>query len=327
MRWPRSNPSARSSVISPTKSASPWQRRGVGRRADSLFVIFAASSGVLILLVLAWMVVSTTGTALPVFGSQGISFVTSSEWSPNDGEFGALAFIYGTVITSVIALIIAIPLSLGVSLFLTEYSPKRLKAPIGYAIDLLAAVPSVIYGLWGVFILLPLFLQPTADFLAKYLGFIPIFKGPASGLSYFGAGVILAVMITPIITSLCREVFATVPNADRHAAYALGATKWEMVRQSVLPRGRAGIVGAIMLGLGRALGETIAVALLIGSAVRIDVSWLRPGYSMAAVIANQFQEATGDHIRALVGIGVVLFALTILINMGARALVWRFNRI
>ena len=280
----------------------------------------------LILLVLAWMVVSTTGTALPVFGSQGISFVTSSEWSPSNGQFGALAFIYGTVITSVIALIIAVPLSLGVSLFLTEYSPKRLKAPIGYAVDLLAAVPSVIYGLWGVFILLPLFLQPGADFLATYLGFIPIFKGPASGLSYFGAGVILAVMITPIITSLCREVFETVPNADRHAAYALGATKWEMIRQSVLPRGRAGIVGAVVLGLGRALGETIAVALLIGSAVRVDASWLRPGYSMAAVIANQFQEATGDHIRALVGVGVVLFALTILINMGARALVWRFNR-
>jgi len=281
---------------------------------------------VLILLVLAWMVVSTTGTALPVFGSQGISFVTSSEWSPSNGQFGALAFIYGTVITSVIALIIAVPLSLGVSLFLTEYSPKRLKAPIGYAVDLLAAVPSVIYGLWGVFILLPLFLQPGADFLATYLGLIPIFKGPASGLSYFGAGVILAVMITPIITSLCREVFETVPNADRHAAYALGATKWEMIRQSVLPRGRAGIVGAVVLGLGRALGETIAVALLIGSAVRVDASWLRPGYSMAAVIANQFQEATGDHIRALVGVGVVLFALTILINMGARALVWRFNR-
>ena len=280
----------------------------------------------LILLVNNWMVVSTTGTALPVFGSQGISFVTSSEWSPSNGQFGALAFIYGTVITSVIALIIAVPLSLGVSLFLTEYSPKRLKAPIGYAVDLLAAVPSVIYGLWGVFILLPLFLQPGADFLATYLGLIPIFKGPASGLSYFGAGVILAVMITPIITSLCREVFETVPNADRHAAYALGATKWEMIRQSVLPRGRAGIVGAVMLGLGRALGETIAVALLIGSAVRVDASWLRPGYSMAAVIANQFQEATGDHIRALVGVGVVLFALTILINMGARALVWRFNR-
>lgn len=272
------------------------------------------------------MVVSTTGTALPVFGSQGISFITSSRWSPSDGEFGTLAFIYGTIVTSAIALLIAVPLSLGVSLFLTEYSPKRLKGPVGQAVDLLAAVPSVIYGLWGVFILLPLFLQPVSDFLAEYLGFIPIFKGPPSGLSYFGAGVILAIMITPIITSLCREVFETVPGADRHAAYALGATKWEVIRQAVLPRARAGIVGATMLGLGRALGETIAVALLIGSSVSIDASIVRPGYSMAAVIANQFQEATGDHIRALVGIGVVLFALTIIINMAARALVWRFNR-
>jgi phosphate transport system permease protein len=307
-------------------SAGTWQRKGVGRRADSIFAVFAALSGVLILLVLGYMVVSTTGTALPVFGSQGISFITSSEWSPSSGQFGALAFIYGTVITSVIALVIAVPLSLGVSLFLTEYSPKRLKGLVGYAVDLLAAVPSVIYGLWGVFILLPLFLQPVSDFLADHLGFIPILKGPASGLSYFGAGVVLAIMITPIITSLCREVFETVPNADRQAAYALGATKWEMIRQVVLPRGRAGIVGAVMLGLGRALGETIAVALIIGSAVKIDSSWLRPGYSMAAVIANQFQEATGDHIRALVGVGVVLFGMTVVINMGARALVWRFNR-
>ena len=307
-------------------SAPAWQRKGVGRRADSLFAVFAALSGVLILLVLAYMVISTTGTALPVFGSQGISFVTSAEWNPSGGQFGALAFIYGTVVTSVIALLIAIPLSLGVALFLTEYSPRRLKGLVGYAVDLLAAVPSVVYGLWGVFILLPLFLQPVSDFLADYLGFIPIFGGPASGLSYFGAGVILAIMITPIITSLCREVFATVPTADRHAAYALGATKWEMIRQAVLPRGRAGVVGAVMLGLGRALGETIAVALLIGSSVTIDASVVRPGYSMAAVIANQFQEATGDHIRALVGIGVVLFALTIIINMAARALVWRFNR-
>ncbi len=310
-----------------TASAGTWQRKGVGRRADSLFAIFAALSGVLVLLVLGWMVVSTTGTALPVFRSQGISFITGSEWSPSKGQFGSLAFVYGTVITSVIALLIAVPLSLGVALFLTEYSPKRLKGPIGFAVDLLAAVPSVIYGLWGVFVLLPLFLQPVSDFLAHNLGFIPIFKGPASGLSYFGAGVVLAIMITPIITSLCREVFETVPNADRQAAYALGATKWEMIRQVVLPRGRAGIVGAVMLGLGRALGETIAVALIIGSAAKIDASWLKPGYTMAAVIANQFQEATGDHIRALVGVGVVLFVMTIVVNMGARALVWRFNRV
>jgi phosphate transport system permease protein len=220
-----------------------------------------------------------------------------------------------------------VPLSVGVALFSTEYAPKRLRSPLTYAVDLLAAVPSVIYGLWGVFVLLPLFLQPVADLLAKYLGWIPIFKGPASGLSYFGAGIILAIMITPIITALTREVLATVPTADRHAAFALGATRWEMIRAAVLPRSRAGIVGATMLGLGRALGETIAVALLVGSVAKVDASVVRPGYSMAAVIANTFSEATGEHIRALVGIGVVLFVMTVIINMAARAIVWRFNRI
>lgn len=303
-----------------------WRRTGLGRHADSLFATFAALCGVLVLLVLAYMVVSTTGTALPVFSSEGISFVTSTNWDPGNNHYGALAFIYGTVITSVIALVIAVPLSLGVALFSTEYAPKRLRKPITYAVDLLAAVPSVIYGLWGVFVLLPLFLQPAADFLAKYLGWIPLFKGPASGLSFFGAGIILAIMITPIITALTREVISTVPSADRHAAYALGATRWEMVRAAILPRSRAGIVGATMLGLGRALGETIAVALLVGSVAKIDPSVVRPGYSMAAVIANTFSEATGDHIRALVGIGVVLFVMTVLINMAARAIVWRFNR-
>jgi phosphate transport system permease protein len=329
----------RSAATSPAAEFSPldggrhaptpgtWRRKGVGRWADSLFATLAALCGVLVLLVLAYMVISTTGTALPVFRSQGIAFVTSTDWDPNQGQFGALSFIYGTIVTSVIALVIAVPLSLGVALFSTEYAPKRLRNPLTYAVDLLAAVPSVIYGLWGVFVLLPLFLQPVADFFAKYLGWIPIFKGPASGLSYFGAGIILAIMITPIITALTREILATVPTSDRHAAFALGATRWEMIRAAVLPRSRAGIVAATMLGLGRALGETIAVALLVGSVAKIDSSVVRPGYSMAAVIANTFSEATGEHIRALVGIGVVLFVMTVIINMAARAIVWRFNRI
>ena len=303
-----------------------WRRRGVGRWADPLFATLAALCGVLVLLVLAYMVISTTKTALPVFRSQGVSFVTGSTWDPSNSQFGALSFIYGTIVTSLIALIIGLPLSLGVALFVTDYCPKRLRGPLTYAVDLLAAVPSVIYGLWGIFVLLPLFLQPVSDFLAKYLGFIPLFKGPASGLSYLGAGIILAIMITPIITALAREIISTVPTADRQAAYALGATRWEMIRAAVLPRSRAGIVGAAMLGLGRALGETIAVALLVGSVAKVDASVVHPGYSMAAVIANTFSEATGEHIQALVGIGVVLFVMTILINMAARAIVWRCNR-
>lgn len=307
-------------------STGTWKRKGVGRRADSLFAILAGFCGTLVLLALAYMVISTTRTALPIFRSQGISFITSSNWDPENNRFGILSFIYGTLLTSVIALIIAVPMSVGVSLFLSEYCPKRLRTPISYAVDLLAAVPSVIYGLWGVFVLLPLFLQPVSNFLAKYLGFIPIFGAPAYGLSYFGAGVILSIMITPIVSSLCREVFNAVPSADKQAAYALGATRWEMIREAVLPRSRGGIVGASMLGMGRALGETIAVALLIGSSFDIKASILQPGYSIAAGIANLFAEATGDQVRALVGAGVVLFAMTVIINMAARGIVWRFSR-
>lgn len=277
----------------------------------------------MVLLVLAYMVLSTTNTALPVFRSEGISFVTSSDWSLSQDSYGILSFIYGTAVTSIIALVVAVPLSLGVSLYVTEIAPARLQGPIAYTVDLLAAVPSVVYGLWGVFVLLPLFLQPSAELLSRFLGFIPLFKGPASGISYFGAGLVLAIMIIPIISALCREVFRSVPADDRYAAYALGATRWEMIRGVVIPRSRAGIVGAIMLGLGRALGETIAVALLIGSRADISSSVVRPGYSMAAVIANQFQEATGDDIRALVGVGVVLFGITILVNVAARGLVWK----
>ncbi len=303
--------------------AASTRRRGAGRRVDRVFGILTAVSGSLVLLVLAYMVLTTTNTALPVFRAEGLSFVTGSEWLPSRGVFGILPFIYGTLVTSAIALVIAVPVSVGVSLYLTEVAPAWLRGPVGYAVDLLAAVPSVVYGLWGVFVLLPLFLQPAAEALASVVGFLPIFAPPASGISYFGAGVVLGIMIIPIISALAREVFRAVPADDRYAAYALGATRWEMIWGAVIPRSRAGLVGAVMLGLGRALGETIAVALLVGSRPTMSASIVQPGYSMAAVIANQFQEATGVHIRALVGVGVVLFAITILINVAARLLVWR----
>lgn len=301
-------------------------RGGVRRLADPTFAFASAVAAVVVLVILACMVVITTATAMPVFRDQGLRFIFSAEWNPAEGKFGALAFIYGTVVTSLIALVIAVPLSLGVALFLTEIAPKWIRGPVAYLVDLLAAVPSVVYGLWGVFVLLPNFLQPVANFLSRYLGWIPIFAGPPSGLSLFGAGVVLAIMIIPIISSLCREVFLAVPQDEKNAAYALGATHWEMIRGAVFPRAAGGIIGAVMLGLGRALGETIAVALLVGSREQILASILKPGYSMAAVIANQFQEATGDHIRALVGVGVVLFAITIVINIAARVLIWRTVR-
>lgn len=296
---------------------------GVGRLADPTFAWVTGIAGVLVLVVLACMVVITTVTAMPVFRSQGISFVFSTNWHPSAGQFGAFAFIFGTLVTSVIALVIAVPLSLGIALFLTEIAPKWIRGPVAYMVDLLAAVPSVVYGLWGVFILLPMFLQPVAVWLSKNLGWIPIFKGPATGLSFFGAGVVLAIMIIPIISSLTREVLRAVPTDEKNAAYALGATRWEMITGAVFPRAKAGIVGAIMLGLGRALGETIAVALLVGSNAQVVASIVQPGHTMAAVIANEFQEATGPHLQALVGIGVVLFLITIIVNIAARALVWR----
>jgi len=272
------------------------------------------------------MVFSTTRTALPVFRSEGISFVTGSNWDPNTDHYQILPLIFGTIVTSIIALIVAVPMSVGVALFLTEYAPKRLRTPVEYAVDLLAAVPSVVYGLWGLLVVLPFFLRPISNFVSKYLGFIPIFSGPSTGLSYFAAGIILSIMITPIITSLCREVFKSVPSADRHAAFALGATRWEMIKEAVLPRSRGGVVGATMLGLGRALGETIVVALLIGSSPVINASIFKPGSSIAGAIANGWGEATGLQTSALVGAGVVLFAITIAINMIARGIVWRFNR-
>ncbi|MGI5940440.1 MAG: phosphate ABC transporter permease subunit PstC [Thermoleophilia bacterium] len=294
--------------------------------ADPLFAVLAGVSGTLVLMALAYMVISTTRTALPVFQAEGISFITGSDWHPAQGSYQILPFIYGTIVTSVIALILAVPMSIGVALFLTEYAPKWLRAPIEYAVDLLAAVPSVVYGLWGVLVVLPYLLRPISEFLSKHLGFIPIFSGPSAGLSYFAAGIILSIMITPIITSLTREIFRSVPSADRHAAYALGATRWEMIKAAVLPRSRAGVIGATMLGLGRALGETIVVALLIGSSPVINASIFKAGGSIAGLIANGWGEATGMQISALVGAGVVLFAITIVVNMVARAIVWRFNQ-
>ncbi|MCL4371154.1 MAG: phosphate ABC transporter permease subunit PstC [Chloroflexi bacterium] len=317
---------ARNGSFSSTLSTGTWKKKGVGRRADSLFAILAAVCGSLVLLALAYMVVSTTRTAFPAFRAGGISFVFGSNWDPGHGSFEILPFIYGTIVTSIIALIVSVPLSIGVALFLTEYAPKWLRTPIEYAVDLLAAVPSVVYGLWGLLVVLPYVLRPVGKFLSAHIGFIPMFSGPSTGLSYFAAGIILSIMITPIITSITREVFRSVPSADRYAAFALGATRWEMIKAAVFPRSRAGIIGATMLGLGRALGETIVVAMLIGSSPEIHASIFKAGGSIAGLIANNWGEATGNMISALVAAGVVLFVITIIVNMIARVIVWRFNR-
>jgi phosphate transport system permease protein len=299
-----------------------------GRRGDSAFKVVALVAGLVVLAILGLIAFSTTKEAWPAFKQEGLGFVTSSTWIPAEGKFGALAFIYGTVLSSLIALVLAVPVSLGIALYANEAAPRRLRKPVVYVMDLLAAIPSVVYGLWGIIVLAPA-IQPVYKAISGAVGDIPVlgwFFNGESGRSYMTAGIILAIMITPIVTSLSREVIATVPSAQREAAYGMGATRWEMIRAAVLPWSRGGIVGSVMLGLGRAMGETIAVALVIGSQPQITTHLFEAGDSMAAVIVNQFGEASGIHRSALIGLGVVLFGVTIIVNVSARGIVGRFDR-
>ncbi len=257
----------------------------------------------------------------------GLKFFGANDWDPVGEHFGALPFIYGTVVSSVLALMIAVPLSVGVAVFTTEMCPKALRAPLSFFVELLAAIPSVIYGLWGIFVMVPILSQYVQPFLQKTLGWTTLFSGPAFGYSMLAAGIILAIMIIPIISSITREVLAVVPQHQREAALALGATRWEMIRIGVLRNARAGIVGGIILGLGRALGETMAVTMVIGNRPEIAKSLFAPGYTMASVLANEFSEATGDvYLSALVEIGLALFLVTIVVNALARLLVWSVTR-
>jgi len=257
----------------------------------------------------------------------GIGFVTGSSWDPVAEQFGAMPLIFGTLLSSAIALVIAVPLSLGVAIYLTEFAPRVLRQPIAFIIELLAAIPSVVYGLWGIFVLMPVLQKQFFPFLREQLGFLPFFTGPIYGPSMLAASMILAIMIMPFIMSVSREVLLAVPNSQREAALALGATRWEAVISAIVPYARSGIIGAIILGLGRALGETMAVTMLIGNRHEISASLFAPGYTMAAVIANEFSEAATDiHFAALTYVALVLFAVTVLVNAGARLLIWRVAR-
>jgi phosphate transport system permease protein len=245
--------------------------------------------------------------------------LTSTKWDPVSEQFGALPFIYGTVVSSMIALIIAVPLSIGTAVFLTELAPLRLRQPLVSLIEMLAAIPSVILGLWGIFVLVPWLRDYPFAFLKRTLGWSPLFSGPVYGTSMLAGGIIIAIMIMPIITSVSREILRSVPNLQREAAYALGATRWEVTRIAVLSYARNGLFGAVVLGLGRALGETMAVTMVIGNTPQISASLFAPGYTLASVIANEFTEATTDlYLHALVEIGLVLFAITIAANLIAQ---------
>jgi phosphate transport system permease protein len=298
------------------------QRRPLG---DRTFQIVALACGLLVLVILVLIAFSTTQQAEPWFKAEGLKIFTN-DWNPATNKFGALAFIYGTALTAAIAVIMAVPVSVGIALLLTEVVPYRWARPIVYVIDLLAVVPSVVWGLWGILVFAPWIGKIYANIGTAVTG-IPVldnlFGPPTSGASFFTAGVILAFMITPIVTSLSREVIATVPAIDKEGAYALGATRLEMITGAVWPHSKGGIVGSVLLGLGRAMGETIAAALVIGSSATITSHLFAPGDSMPAVIANQFGEASGTFRAALIGLGVLLFAFTIIINVIARAIVGR----
>ena len=257
----------------------------------------------------------------------GWRFFVRDAWDPVSGDFGARAFIYGTLVSSAIALVLAVPLAVGTAVFVTEICPKYLRKPISFLVELLAAIPSVIYGLWGIFVLAPVLRDYIEPWLAKTFGWTGLFTGPKFGIGMLAAGVILAIMILPIIASITREVMLSVPQNQREGVLALGATRWEMVRMGVLRNARAGILGGVILGLGRAMGETMAVTMVIGNTPQIVKSLFAPATSMAAMIANEFSEATSDmYLSAIIEIGLALFIITVIVNIVARALIWMTTR-
>ncbi|HEU4616029.1 MAG TPA: phosphate ABC transporter permease subunit PstC [Kofleriaceae bacterium] len=304
--------------------------RGTPNHADRAFRGLAIGAAAIVLLVLGLIALEMSGRMGPVLDRMGFDYFTSTRWSPAEQVFGALPFLWGTIYTAVIALVLAVPVSLLVALFVTQVASPRLRRPLTYVLDLLAVVPSVVYGLWGVLVLAQP-LQQAFLRIHEAVDGIPLLQtifGPhPQGRSFMTAGIILAIMITPIITSLAREVIETTPQSDKEAAYALGATRWEMIRASVLPHSKGGLVGAVMLGLGRAMGETIAAALVIGSSIgQITLNAFAPGNSMPAVIANEWGEADELHKSAMIALALLLFAITIVVNLISSAIVQRSMR-
>jgi phosphate transport system permease protein len=297
-------------------------------RGDTKDLIFERATALFALVVLGLTLLLfalLVRESLPALKRFGFSFLTGTNWDPVAEEFGALPFIYGTLVTSAIALLIAVPLAVGAAVFINEFAPPWLKGPVAFLAELLAAIPSVIYGLWGIFVLVPILRDHLMKPISGALGWIPLFKGPVYGPSMLAAGVLLAIMVVPFILSVSREVMATVPMRQKEAVLSLGGTQWEMIRIVIGQHCIPGIFGASVLGLGRAIGETMAVTMLIGNRSDILFSVFQPGYSMAAVIANEFTEATGDlYLSALVAMGLVLFLITFAVNLAAR---WILKRL
>jgi phosphate transport system permease protein len=298
-----------------------------GKLADGTFgavMLVCALSVFFIVGLIVYVLVMNSRPSLHAFG---FKFFTQSVWDPVGGNFGALPFIWGTVTTSLVALVMAVPLALCTAIFLLEICPPKLRAPISFLTEFLAAIPSVVYGLWGIFVLVPFLRDTAGPILEKLLGWTGLFEEPNFGVGVFSASVILAIMIFPVISSISRDVMRAVPVSQKEAVLALGATRWEMLRMGVLRNARIGIVGAVILGLGRALGETMAVTMLIGNHPDISKNLFAPGYTLASVIANEFTEATGDlYLSSLIEIGLALFLVTIVVNAIARLLVWAVTR-
>ena len=290
----------------------------LGDRAFEWLTAGMAMAVVALVVLVGWQL---THESLEPIRKFGFHFLTTSTWDPVSGQFGALPFIYGTLVSSLIALIIAVPLSIATAVYLTELAPLWIRQPITSLIEMLAAIPSVILGLWGIFVMIPFLRDYPFPFLRRYFGWTGLFTGPIYGVSMLAGGIIIAIMILPIITSVSREILRSVPNLQREAAYALGATRWEVTRIAVLSYARKGLFGAVILGLGRALGETMAVTMVIGNTPQIALSLLKPGYTLASVIANEFTEATTElYLSALFEIALVLFGITILANLVAQLL-------
>jgi phosphate transport system permease protein len=316
-----------SDLRSPGKQPSLLVRGTSGETGDRVFKFGMLLCGLAVLATLGLIVYELVLRSGPSWHAFGFKFFGGHDWDPVNEQFGALPFVYGTLVSSFLALLIAVPLSIGVAVFTTEMCPKALRAPLSFFVELLAAIPSVVYGLWAIFVLVPLLSNYVQPFLSRTLGWTGFFEGPPYGISMLAAGIILAIMIVPIISSITREVLMVVPQHQREAALALGATRWEMIRVGVLRNARAGIMGGVILGLGRALGETMAVTMVIGNRPEIAKSLFAPGYTMASVLANEFSEATGDvYLSALIEIGLALFLVTIVVNALARLLVWTVTR-
>jgi phosphate transport system permease protein len=302
-------------------------KAGDSRVADRAFyyaMLACALSVIAIVGLIVYELITKSGLSWHAFG---LKFFFRSEWDPVNDQYGALPFVYGTIVSSALALIIAVPLAIGVAVYITEMAPRWLRGGLAFTTELLAAIPSVIYGLWAIFVLVPLLRQYLQPWLARYLGWTTLFEGPPYGIGMLAAGIILAIMVVPIISSITREVMTAVSQQQREGVLALGATRWEMIRMGVLRNARAGIMGGVILGLGRALGETMAVTMVIGNRPEIARSLFAPGYTMASVIANEFSEATGDlYLSALIEVGLALFLVTMVVNILAQLLVWSVTR-